>query len=703
MNRRFNLKRFLACALIGAALTGCQPQQPRFIHSRGDAQSQYLDEQTRIEYPNECVPSLDDVTNALEPLTLDNPDPKEEWLLTLDEVRQMALENSKVLRQLSGVNFSASGVNGTPTLLLSSPNAAMTVWDPAIVESNPTAGVQAALSAFDAIWTTNVSWQKADVARNYVNSYQASVGTRTDAGTFQTTLSKTVATGGNVYASAGTGYDWSDATSRLWGSNWTSYVEAGFTQPLFRGAGVEFNRIAGPNATMGNSNGVVLARINMDMALVDFEMGVRTLLQDVEETYWNLYYAYRNLHAAGAGYEAALQSWRTVNAQKEVGHPEGTAKNLAQAEENYQTFKISVQEAQSNLYKNEQLLRFMIGVSPSDGRLIKPVDEPTVARVRYDWEEVKAEGLARAPELRKQKWMVKKRELELIAQRNYLKPQVDLEGLYRFHGLGHDLVDPSNNRNNAFGSLTSGDYQNWGLGIKSSIAIGFRREMAAVRNAELALARERAVLQEQELELVHNLSDLYRDLDRTHKLIETYLDKLRASRKQVAAVNASFLMGKTSLYEVLQAQQELATTETQYYRTVIDYNLAIVNLNFRKGSLLEYNGVTLSEGPWANKAYFDAWRRARQRDAARYVNYRFTAPQVVSRGPYPQIQGTDPTVVRPAQPASQAQPVPYVDGASAAPAAVETQGSVLPQYEYSAPPAYDPRLNQLPPIFQSTN
>ena len=35
MNRRFNLKRLLACALIGAALTGCQPQQPRYIGARG--------------------------------------------------------------------------------------------------------------------------------------------------------------------------------------------------------------------------------------------------------------------------------------------------------------------------------------------------------------------------------------------------------------------------------------------------------------------------------------------------------------------------------------------------------------------------------------------------------------------------------------------------------------------------------------------
>ena len=669
MNRHFTLKTLLASTLIGVVAVGCQPQQPKFLHPRGNAQSQYIAEATRIEYPDETVPSLDDVTNALAPLTLDNPDPKEEWLLTLDEVRQMALENSKVLRQLSGVNFGANGVSGTPTLLLSSPNAAMTVWDPAIIESNPTAGVQAALSAFDTVWSSTVSWQKADIPQNYKDTFLQTVGTHTDTGTFQSSLSKTVATGGNVYATAGFGYDSSDASSRLWETDWTSYVEAGFTQPLFRGAGVEYNRIAGPNGTMGSSNGVVIARINTDVALVDFEMGVRNTLQDIEETYWNLYYAYRNLSAASAGYEAALQSWRNVHAQSKSGRPQGTAQNLAQAEKNYQSFKVSAQEAQNNLYKTEQLLRYMIGVAPTDGRLIKPVDEPTVARVQYIWEEIVAEGLARAPELRKQKWIVKKRELELIAQRNFLKPQIDLQGTYRFHGLGHDLIDDNNKRSNAVGSLTSGDYQNWTLGITSSVTLGFRREMAAVRNAELALARERAILQEQELELVHNLSDLYRDVERNYHLIEDYLAVLRAARKQVRAVNSSFLINKTTLYEVLQAQQELADTETRYYRTVIDYNLSIVNLNYRKGSLLEYNGVTLAEGPWPNKAYFDAWRRARERDAGRYVNYAFTSPQVVSRGAYPQIQGTDPTVAN---------------------GALQSQ-AVLPQYDDS----------QLPEIFQT--
>ena len=78
---------------------------------------------------------------------------------------------------------------------------------------------------------------------------------------------------------------------------------------------------------------------------------------------------------------------------------------------------------------------------------------------------------------------------------------------------------------------------------------------------------------------------------------------------------------------------------------VIDYNLAIMKLNYRKGSLLEYNGVTLAEGPWPMKAYFDANTRAQERDAGHYINYGMTEPRVVSRGAYPQIQGTDPTIV----------------------------------------------------------
>ena len=118
MNWQHGWKCFLAGLAIAGAMTGCQPQQPKFLFSRGNVAGQYIAEQTRIEYPDTCVPSLDDVVRTQAPLSLDNPDPKEEWQLTLDEVRQMALDNSKVLRELQGVSFTSAGVQGNPSLLL---------------------------------------------------------------------------------------------------------------------------------------------------------------------------------------------------------------------------------------------------------------------------------------------------------------------------------------------------------------------------------------------------------------------------------------------------------------------------------------------------------------------------------------------------------------------------------------------------------
>ena len=87
---------------------------------------------------------------------------------------------------------------------------------------------------------------------------------------------------------------------------------------------------------------------------------------------------------------------------------------------------------------------------------------------------------------------------------------------------------------------------------------------------------------------------------------------------------------------MLDAQRRRAQAESAYFRSLVDYNRSIAQFHFRKGSLLEYNGVFLSEGPWPGKAYFDAHRRARQRDASLYLDYGHSRPGVFSRGPITQ-------------------------------------------------------------------
>ena len=226
-------------------------------------------------------------------------------------------------------------------------------------------------------------------------------------------------------------------------ANWTTNFQAEMRQPLLRGAGVQFNRIAGPGAQPGLYNGVMLARINTDIALADFEASVRNLVTDVEMAYWELYFNYRSLDAVVAGRESALVTWRRIYELSKHGAKGGEAANEAQARENYFLFRSSVEQALSALYDTEAKLRYLMGLAATDGRLIRPIDEPTTAKVSFDWYDAQCEALARSVELRQQKWVVKRRELELIASKNFLLPQLDAVGKYTWTGLGNKLIESS--------------------------------------------------------------------------------------------------------------------------------------------------------------------------------------------------------------------------------------------------------------------
>ena len=269
-------------------------------------------------------------------------------------------------------------------------------------------------------------------------------------------------------------------------------------------------------------------------------------------------------------------------------------------------------------------MRYLLGLAATDGRLIRPKDEPTTAKVTFDWYDVLNEGLARSVELREERWIVKRRELELIAAKNFLLPRLDLVAQYRWLGMGNRLDGPNATtcdsrsciNTNAYRSLIGGDFQEWQLGVQGQINLGFRREMAGVRNAQLELVKEQAKLQEGELELSHQLAYAIRDLEANHVLSQTDFNRRIAALRQVDAVAAAYDTGTITLDVLLSAQQQLAQAESDYYRALVDYNKSIAQVHFRKGSLLEYNGVYLAEGPWPGKAYFDARRRSRARAAS---------------------------------------------------------------------------------------
>src|SRR5690349_2333200 len=108
---------------------------------------------------------------------------------------------------------------------------------------------------------------------------------------------------------------------------------------------------------------------------------------------------------------------------------------------------------------------------------MRPIDEPITAEIEMDWHQLLTESMSRREELRRQRRLIQRREFELTATRNLLKPQLDVVGLYRWRGFGHDLIELGEDPQfgNAVNNLTSGNYQEWQLGMELSLPIGYRR------------------------------------------------------------------------------------------------------------------------------------------------------------------------------------------------------------------------------------
>jgi outer membrane protein TolC len=657
------VRRHLIFLLAAAAMhAGCAVRNRPEVDFGPPDLGHFQQVATAIEYPDAACQTCDALAQTPPPLTLSESDPPPLRDVTLQEAVASALSSSEVLRDMQG------------TVLLS-PYSARAIQDPAIVETDPITGVEGALSAFDATFESRAFFEKNDRALNNVFFGGGTRLLTQDLHAYSAGITKRTAVGTNFALRHNVFYDFNnspgnDVPNRPWDVN----LEAEVRQPLLQGAGAEFNRIAGPNGVPGRFHGVLLGRLNTDVSLSEFEIGVRDFVSDVEDAYWELYYAYRDLDAKRAARDRALETWRRIHALYVNGRRGGEAEKEAQAREQYFRFQEEVETALAGrqldhsryesfrgtggVQSTERRLRRLMGIPISDGLLLRPIDEPMLAKVVFDWNEVLVETLARRAELRRQQWRIKRGELHLAATRNFLLPRLDAVGRYRWRGLGHDLLDPNGDSpdpfDNAYGNLTGGDFQEWQLGVECTAPLGFRQGHVAVRNAELLVARERSLLEEQKREIVHDLSAAFADVERTYVVSQTNYNRQLAAREQLGALEAVYQDAdeneKTRLLDLLlDAQRRLADAESQYYRSRIEYTLAVKGVHLQKGSLLDYNEVFLAEGPWPGKAYLDACRRDRLRSAPLGLNdYRMSRGPVVSQGPYAQdTGGPEPEPVTP--------------------------------------------------------
>lgn len=594
--------------LFSVSATGCVTNHKTWQKTVGNATTDV--DRVMSEIDNPAAPIFHEASATAAPITADVVAESDLTYIdrSLDDVLREALQHSEVLRDIGGV-------------ILRSPESMRTNLATRIQEADPRYGMEAALSAFDAQLAASAAFNNND--RLYNNAFFAGGTTayQQDLHDYQVELSKRTAVGSLLAVRGVNSMDANNAPANTFPSAWDSWLEAEIRQPLLQGAGLEFNRIAGPGSTPGVYNGVLIAKANADINQHDFTIALTDFVSNVENAYWDLYLSYRELDARKKAMEQALVIWNEAKAREAKGS--STTADEALARQQYYQLKGEVDEALSGrilpstqvrngatggtlqfgggILAAERRLRLLCGLPASDGMLIRTVEEPTMAGIHFDWESSLHEAMTLRAEIQKQNVAVKKRELELLAARNFINPRLDAVGRYRVRGFGDNLVGSGNQSGtspaSSLGNLGTGEHAEWMLGVEYTVPIGYRKAHAAVDHAELLLVRERMILKEQQREIVSNLGGATADVVRAYQSIQNNLNQYLASENYFGALEVQKYTQKLDIEsdKLLDAQRRVVNSEIQFFRSRAEYAVALKNFHYEKGSLLVYKDLRIAD------------------------------------------------------------------------------------------------------------
>ena len=323
---------------------------------------------------------------------------------------RIALQNNKIIRTRDQFLLPRNP-------LVSNPEQIPSVFDPAVQETGTLFDMPESrlLSDFDTTFSLNGTWNWNTTAQN--NAGLSGVPTINglptliqDTAQYRARLDKTFADSSQLSFINEWDYTQNNVVGNLFPSVYTGFARAEFRRPLLAGGGTDYTRVAGPigKNPAGVGQGVVISRINSDIAMADFEAAVHQLILVYGWTATGTCRsAYQTFHAQLIYEKSALKTLAEHPAKTGQGLTGGTTPDETQARENYFDAQGQAEQALSNLYTTEGQFRRLLGLTVNDGRIIRPCDEPSVAEFIPDWHVAVAESITRRPEIRRQKWTIK--------------------------------------------------------------------------------------------------------------------------------------------------------------------------------------------------------------------------------------------------------------------------------------------------------
>lgn len=377
----------------------------------------------------------------------------------------------------------------------------------------------------------------------------------------------------------------------------SSGLALGFTQPLMRNRGTYVNRLP-----------IMVARSRYKQANYTIQDRLLELLRQAEFTYWDVVGARESLKVQ----EEALNVAGTIlkRNQRELELGAISELEIYQPQQVYATQEVAVTQARYRLQQVEDQLRRQIGADldpafrnmpivltetvlpPADDR---PMDKEAYVETAYRYR----------PDLKATLQSLDIDDLNYRAAKNTLLPDVNLTGSYTANGRGGTFIPRTTGLGVVAGQPVPGgifdaldqvfrfSFPTYQMGLQ--IRLPFRDRAAQADLADAVVSKRlntlRARANEQQIRMdVLNAVTQVENSRASVKLAQVALD---FSQKRLEAEQKRYDLGVTTIFFVIQAQQDLVNAQANVVTQSINYRRALITLLRQTGQLLEERGIVI--------------------------------------------------------------------------------------------------------------
>lgn len=387
------------------------------------------------------------------------------------------------------------------------------------------------------------------------------------------------------------------------------------TQPLLQGFGFP-----------ANTRFIHLAKNNRELSDVAFRLQVITTVDQLENLYWDLVYAYENARVQNESLAFAQKTLSDTKKQVDIGSLAPI--EVVRAQSTVAQDQQQVTNAQTNLQLEQLLMKNALTRTLKDPVLANAEVIPTSTmeipkeELVIPTEELVNDALRNRAELVESRIDLNSREYSNKAVRSALLPTLNAFAYYGGAGLGgaqnpanvcatpptqlqqlfgcasssgYDLIAPTQGLGTTWNQLINSTSPDKGIGLQLVIPIRNRAAQSLQVRSELELRQAQMRLQQIENQVSIEVRNAQYAVEQRRAAVDSAKAAVTLAQQSLDAEEKKYEFGTSTATSVLQYRSQLATSESTLVDSTVAYEKARLELERATGTLLDKAGINVEE------------------------------------------------------------------------------------------------------------